>query len=151
MPDRTLFNAATVKFLTCFAPPAPRLRRGAGALVLFRPPRALAVSLRCSGSRHAPPAASRWSPFAASQALPASLRSAVGLAAYAPGAGTLRLRLRVCLPPRPSEPSGLLGHFFCHSRTRLCGHRRGWESGVPSSCPHLSFPRKRESRKKAIY
>ncbi len=80
---------------TGFAPPGPRLRRGAGALCLvprlrepsastgqnkcralspfgtpaalrsaFAAPRALAVSLRSSGSPHASPMASRWSPLA---------------------------------------------------------------------------------------
>ncbi len=134
MPDRTLFNAATGKFLTCYAPPAPLLRRGAGAPCLVphsASPSGIAALCRrsccvCSGSRHAPPAAPRLSPFACFGA-------------------TCGVSLR------PSEPSGLLGYSFCHSRTRLCGYRRGWKSGVPSSCPHLSFPQKRESRKKAIY
>ena len=69
-------------------------------------PRALAVSLRSSGSPHASPMASRWSPLARCGA-------ACGVSL------------------RPSEPFGLLGYSFCHSR----------ESGNPGApvCIPLSF------------
>ncbi len=58
------------------------------------------------------------------------------------------------LPARPSEPcrrartfaslgGGLLGNSFCHSRTRLRGHKLRRESGDPV-CPLLPFLRTRE-------
>ncbi len=78
--------------------------------------------LGSSGSRHASPAASRWSPFATPQALPAPLRFASGLAPFA------------------SEPPAASPHAF------FLSFPRKQESVAPSRWPHLSFPRKRESR-----
>ena len=80
-----------------------------------------AVCLRGSGSRHAPPAASRWSPFAGCGA-------ACGVSL------------------RPSEPFGLLGHSFCHSR-------EGGNPGAPY-CFRLSSMRRLEPgiiRPKEVY
>ncbi len=77
-------------------------------------PRALTVSLRSSGSRHASPAALRLSPLAGCGA-------ACGVSL------------------RPSEPFGLLGHSFCHSRTRLRGHRLRRESRESDLPPPLLF------------
>ncbi len=61
--------------LRCSGSPAVCLRGSASPCgSCSTAPRALAVSLRSSGSPHASPAASRWSPFATPQALTVLLR-----------------------------------------------------------------------------
>ncbi len=122
-------------------PPPPRQPCG-----LPRASRALAVSLRSSGSLHAWPAARRWSPFATPQALPAPLRFAVGLASQASepfgflgGSGSHLRRL----PSRASEPPAVSPRDprSPAASPGLCLARRRSPREF-----FLSFPRKRESR-----
>ena len=53
---------------------------------------------------------------------------------------------------KPAHPPPLCHSrfFFCHSRTRLRGHRLQRESRKNRFAVFLSFPRKRESRKKPL-
>ena len=82
-----------------------------------------AVCLRGSGSRHAPPAASRWSPFATPQALPAPLRFASGLAPFASEPPAVSPRC----PRSPSVSSGIL--FVIPAKAGIQALR------IASACP----------------
>ena len=81
----------------------------------------------CSGNRL------RAFTFAVSQAVRPSLRSGLCLAPRLrepPAASPFACFGATCgVSLRPSEPFGLLGDAFCHSRTRLHGHRLRRESG----------------------
>ncbi len=127
-----------------FAPPAPRVSAGPAPFVLFRSSGAVGfhkpkqiprlVSLRCFASPDglAPLAAEPFALCKLSAWSPCGPRNPP-VSSAAPGA-TIGVSLRG--PRSPSVSSGIL---FCHSRTRLRGHRLRRESGGSVSFTQCGF------------